>query len=337
MTNNKKRRVTLRKIAEETGYAVVTVSKALRGERDIAEETKRIIREKARELGYIQNAAAAMLRTGRSMLIAISVVDITNPYWSIFCRNVEQLAFDKRYNAIFMNGDARSERERRAVKTMIQRGVDGVILDPSVGYEENIKLLQDVGIPFVLLGCPYQGFRYDGVCFDAENSGYLVGKRLMQRGCKKILYMDIPDPYPVCTDREKGLRRALMEAGFPQEHVIHCRMLTGQGAPVELIRKHLDEHPDIDAIAPFSDFSALQLLSTLQKLNKRVPEDIAVVSIDNIQQFLETGIRLTTVDCSPQKCAEAALNLLLRRIEGDYSDHPKSITLPSFFVEGQTC
>ena len=88
MAQGRKQRVTLRQIAEETGYAVITVSKALRGERDIAEATKRAIREKAREMGYVQNAAASMLRTGRSMLIAASVVDITNPYWSIFCRSI---------------------------------------------------------------------------------------------------------------------------------------------------------------------------------------------------------------------------------------------------------
>ena len=70
MAQGRKQRVTLRQIAEETGYAVITVSKALRGERDIAEATKRAIREKAREMGYVQNAAASMLRTGRSMLIA---------------------------------------------------------------------------------------------------------------------------------------------------------------------------------------------------------------------------------------------------------------------------
>ena len=337
MTNGKKQRVTLRKIAEETGYAVITVSKALRNEKDIAEKTKRIILEISQEMVYLQNVAAAMLRTGRSMLIAVSVVDITNPYWSIFCRNVERLAFDEGYNAMFMNGDARSERERRAVRTMIQRGVDGVIIDPSVDYEDNIALLQNVGIPFVLVGSPYQEFRYDAVWFDDEYSGYLVGKRLMQRGCKRILYMDIPDPYPFYSAREKGLRRALSEANFPHENVIRCRMLTGQGAPVELIRKHLEGYPDIDAIVAFSDFSALQLLSTLKKLSLRVPEDIAVVSFDNTQQFLETGIRLTSVDCSPLKRAEAAFNLLLRRINGDYSDYPKIITLPTFLAEGETC
>lgn len=337
MAQGRKQRVTLRQIAEETGYAVITVSKALRGERDIAEATKRAIREKAREMGYVQNAAASMLRTGRSMLIAASVVDITNPYWSIFCRSIESLAFEKGYTAMFMNVDARSERERRAVNAMIQRGVDGVLIDPSADYEKNLRLLQNVGIPFVLVGCPNQTFHYDAVWFDNEQSGYLIGRRLMQRGCKKILYMDIPDPYPIYSDRETGLRRALAEAGFPRDRVVACRMLSGQGAPVPMMQEIFQRHPDIDAIFAFNDFSALQLLSTLRKLGKRVPEDVAVISVDNIQRFLEMDTRLTSVDASPKIRAEAAFDLLIRRIEGDYSDYPRLITLPVFLHEGETC
>lgn len=337
MAQGRKQRVTLRQIAEETGYAVITVSKALRGEHDIAESTKQIICEKAREMGYVHNAAASMLRTGRSMLIAASVVDITNPYWSVFCRSIESLAFEKGYTAMFMNVDSQSEKERRAIKSMIQRGVDGVFIDPSADYEENVDMLRRVGTPFVLMGNYQSDANSDSVDFDVELGGYLIGKRLMQRGCKKILYMNVPAPYPICPDRERGLRRALDESDFPQENVIVCRMLPGQGAPVSMMQEIFAQHPDLDAISAFNDFSALQLLSTLEKMGKRVPEDVAVISSDNVQEFLETGLRLTSVDTSPKKRAEVAFDLLIRRIEGDYSDFPKRITLPVCLHEGQTC
>lgn len=337
MVGGRKQRVTLKQIAEATGYAVITVSKALRDERDISQETKRIIREKAREMGYVQNAAATALRSGRSMMIAASIIDIMNPYWSIFCKTIERQAFQKGYLAIFLNADAQSESERRVIDMVIQRGVDGVLLDPSMEYQENVKMLEEMGIPCVLVGWPDCDYNMDAVWYDNVQSGYLAGRRLIDRGCKKILCMSIPSPFPVSMNREQGLRMALEEAGFPSENLVSRRLSTEQGAPVPLMREIFDRHPDIDGIFAFNDYSALQLLSSLRAIGRRVPEDVALVSMDDIQESIETGIRLTTIHASPRRIAETSLNLLMRRLEGDYSDFPRKIIMDVHLTEGETC
>ena len=151
MADRIKGRVSMKQIAEETGYAVITVSKALRNERDIAEGTKRIIREKARELGYVHNSAAALLRTGQSRIIAVSVVNIEDPYWSIFCKQVEKLAFAKGYSTLFFNSGTGVDRERVNIETMIRYGADGVLLAPSPDFKDNVELLRKRGIPFVIM------------------------------------------------------------------------------------------------------------------------------------------------------------------------------------------
>ncbi|MDO4548255.1 MAG: LacI family DNA-binding transcriptional regulator [Clostridia bacterium] len=336
MTTEKKQRVTLREIARETGYAVITVSKALRDERDIAQNTKRIIREKAREMGYVQNAAANALRSGKSMMIAASIIDIMNPYWNIYCKHIERQSYEKGYVAIFMDNIVECETEPRLINMAVQRGVDGVLLDPSMKYRENVKLLENVGIPYVLVGWPNADQRADAVWYDNVQSGYLAGKHLVERGCRKILMLNIPSPFPVSKDRERGLMAALREAAFPEENIVQRRLAWGQGAPISLVREIFDEHPDIDGIYAFNDYSALQLLSSLKAIGRRVPEDVAVVSMDDVQQSISTGIRLTTVHATPIKMAQVSLDLLMRRISGDYSDFPAKICLPVHLVEGET-
>lgn len=336
MIKGKKQRVTLRQIAQETGYAVITVSKALRDERDIAPETKRIIREKAQEMGYVQNAAANALRSGKSMMIAASIIDIMNPYWSIYCKYIERGAYENGYVAIFMENIVECETEPKLLSMAVQRGVDGVLLDPSLKYKENVKLLERVGVPYVLVGWPNADEAVDAVWYDNVRSGYLAGQRLIGRGCRKILMMNIPSPFPVSKEREQGVLMALAEAGFSPENILQRRLTPGQGAPVSLIREIFEADPDIDGIFAFNDYSALQLLSSLRAIGRRVPEDVALVSMDDIQETIAMGIRLTTVHASPIKMAEVSLALLLRRMNGDYSDFPAKISLPVYLVEGET-
>ena len=337
MASGRKQRVTQRQIAEATGFAPITVSKALRNERDIAEETRQVIQSKAIEMGYLQNVAASSLRTGKSMMIAVSVIDILNPFWSAFCKKIERLALEKGYIAVFMNANPDSAREQQEIGMMIQHGVDGLLIDPSVDCSETIAMLKRMDIPCVLVGWSGESYYCDSVLFDLEEEGYMMGKYLMSKSIHRLLFMEIPEPYVSYGNRLYGLKRALAEAHFPFENVVLGRMSSvGQGASEEVMSRYFGDYPDIDAIYAFSDYSALQLLSSLPKIGKRVPEDVIVVSNDGIQQLLETGTRLTSIDCSPYRMANAAFRLLMRRIEGDDVGFPETQILPVQLVEGET-
>ena len=107
------KKVTLSDIAHETGYSVNTVSHALHDKSDISEETKEIIRQTAKNLGYIGNSSARSLRSGKSKSIAFIVSDISNPYFSIRIKEIENWLRGTGYTVFVLNTDEDEETEKK--------------------------------------------------------------------------------------------------------------------------------------------------------------------------------------------------------------------------------
>ena len=145
------KRVTLKDIAGQTGYAVNTVSKALRDAPDLAADTKMRIRAAADEMGYIVNNAANSLRSGKTRTIALIVADITNPLFAIFAKEVEAVARVANYTVFMMNTDEHPLREDEAVRAAIEKNADGVLLFQTQRSGGALTRLKSAGIPYVLL------------------------------------------------------------------------------------------------------------------------------------------------------------------------------------------
>ena len=133
--------VTLKDIAQATGFSANTVSRALADKPDISEETKAVIREKASQMGYIANALASFLRSGVSRNIAILVGDISNPHFSVMVKEMQTLLQRRGYNSIIFNTEEKAAVEKQAITTSLSQNVDGIILCPAPGGEENIHFL----------------------------------------------------------------------------------------------------------------------------------------------------------------------------------------------------
>ena len=121
------RRVTLKDIAEKTGFTVNTVSQALRGSPKLREETKAAIRAAAKELGYVHNALAGSLRSGSSRTIAIIVGDTSNLRFSIQLHAFELAFRTLGYQVIVMNTDETAQYELDVAREQ-QRGAEDAVL-----------------------------------------------------------------------------------------------------------------------------------------------------------------------------------------------------------------
>ena len=150
------RRVTLKDIAEKTGFTVNTVSQALRGSPKLREETKAAIRAAAKELGYVHNALAGSLRSGSSRTIAIIVGDTSNLRFSIQLHAFELAFRTLGYQVIVMNTDETAQYELDAVKNAVRSSVDGVLLCPCQKSRAAIDLLESCRTPYVLTPTPYR-------------------------------------------------------------------------------------------------------------------------------------------------------------------------------------
>ena len=120
------RHVNLKDIAAATGFTVNTVSRALRDMPDISDATKSIIKEAANKMGYLPNYAARMIRTNKSDTIGVIFTDINNPVFGEMFKGIDSVAKKTGRTVIICNTNEDYDEEKHAIKTMMERRVDGI-------------------------------------------------------------------------------------------------------------------------------------------------------------------------------------------------------------------
>ncbi len=327
MQEQRTKRITLREIAAETGFSVNTVSKALRDTPDLSKPTKQLIQETANRMGYVANDAASSLRSGISNVLALIISDISNPFYGILCKEIELQAAKHHVTVIVFNTEEDPDREERAIRTALSKNVDGVLLAPSQHRTDGLRLLQEHGKPFVLIGRYFDDFPVDAVLYDDEQGGYLAGTHLIECGCRNLVMVN-PPRTSSARNRAKGFIRAIEEAGS-----VKSRFLTIDspiGGMAEALKQAYTEDP-FDGLFTFSDLLALEAACVLQDLGIQ-PGTVKQVGFDDIQSRLAFPLPLTTISAGKAAFGEALVSLLMKRISGDRNDYPKQIVLPSTLV-----
>ena len=310
-----KRRVTITDIAKKSGHSVGTVSKALKGRRGVSPETRREIMRAAEEEGYIVNAQASALRSGRSRTVAVIVTDIANPLFAILIKLCIAALERRGYRAIVMATEENAEQEVQAVFAAIRQNVDGVLLCPTQKSREGLSLLRRNRVPFVLLGRRFHDDdEMDYVVCDDCQGGYLAGRHLTELGHRRVLIVVPNDDISSAQERLEGFSRAFREAGLSlDEKWILRSEATGQGIGRRVLRA-LEERPGLTAIFSFSDYITWEIIYALNGAGLSVPGDISIVSFDNVQSRLCFPPPLTTMHYPKREIAEKSVELLLERI-----------------------
>lgn len=325
-------RVTLKDIAQKTGYAINTVSKAIRDAPDLAEETKRAIRKIADEMGYITNESANSLRCGLTMTLALIVADITNPLFAIIEKEIEEKARQNGYMVLVINTDENSENELNAVRAAIGKNVDGVMLFQTQINNLSTNLLEKAGIPYVLLYRIQDNQMCDAILIDEEKGGYLAGRRLIEAGRKHIVMITVPSYVSSSALRKNGFVRAMNEANMDDNYRV-IYLDSAMESCGEAVRELFSGNDVPDGIFCFSDIMAFDAACTLMNMGVDIPKDVSLVGFDNIQSKLPVPFPLTTVAIHKSELAKDAVTLLLRRIANDYENYPARKVIPVQLIE----
>lgn len=328
-----RRRVTLKDIALKTGFAVNTVSKALRDAADLAEETKKTIRMTADEMGYIVNSSAHSLRSGLSHTLALIVADITNPLFAITAKEIESAARENDYTLLVMNTDEDPENEIKAVRSAIGRGVDGVMLFQTEKTRESVALLERAGVPCVLIYRASDDQQTDAVMIDEVHGGYLAGKRLVERGCKKMVMLAAPSYISSSRLRQEGFMRAMNEAGIAADSCGVVHLDSTLSGCEQVVRDLFSGTAKPDGIFCFSDMIAFEAASVIMDMGFEPGKDVALIGFDHIQSKLSIPFPLATIAVHKTAMANEVMKLLLRRISGDYEGHPQRMVMPVHYID----
>ncbi len=324
MSNSK--RVTLKDIALETGFTVNTVSRALKNRSDISQETKSIIREAASRLNYVGDVAASSLRSGATQTLAMIVGDISNPFFSSLVRGIELAARQHGYSLIIFNSNEDSQWEKSAILSAYSKRVDGIIICPVQENDDNIRLLQGLGVPFVLSGRYFPHIDAHAVVWDDKEGGRLATNYLIEKGHSSILFLGGPLHVSSSIERLQGYRDAHASAGIPVREELICLANITSGNGREAVAGALMHGPPFTAIVAFSDLMAYEALSALSSALGRSGEHFPIVGFDDIQTGLMLPQRFASICCISDQ-SEAIVRRLVNLIKAKPCNEPRLLRL----------
>lgn len=330
--DEKKKKATLKDIAQATGYSVNTISRALRDKGDIAAETKINIKKIAHEMGHVNNTLAASLRLGYTNSIAVILGDISNPHFAVMMKEIETHARDMGYTSILLNTNEDEERELEAIQLSLNKNVDGIIICPAQKTRKNIQYLEETGIPFVLIGRSDERCSF-AVCND-KMGGYQAAKVLLDAGHRDILFLHGALYISSARERLEGYRRAYGEAGLPvNEKLIREVRVMSNGC--EGVLKQLEQEANAyTAIVAFSDMLAWEAWCCLLNMGRQVPGDCSLVGFDHIQSRLKLPFHLTSISTYKGQMSADAVEILIGQIQGKTRKEQRIIC--TALAEGKT-
>jgi LacI family transcriptional regulator len=300
-----------------------------------SDETRKRVEAAIDELGYLPNTLARGLRSKRTNTLALVVTDITNPFFTLIARGVEDAASASRFTVIYCNTDESEDKEKKYINILMQKQVDGVLLVPACSNSKSVEFLHSNEIPIVLIDRSIPGFQTDLIRCDSEDGAYNLIKHLTTLGHKRIVTITGPRGVSTSDDRVSGYHRALSEAGIENLASVYYGAFT-QASGYELANQVLAQNPRPTAIFGANNFLSIGILKALRDANLSVPQDIAVVGFDDLPVSLIVDPILTVVAQPAYEMGQQATKLLLQRLSGNASESSQEIVLPTELIVRQS-
>ncbi|WP_327583652.1 LacI family transcriptional regulator [Nonomuraea sp. NBC_00507] len=321
---------TLRDVAKRANVSIRTVSNVVNGYAPVSEELRVRVQAALDELDYRPNLIARNLKQGRTGMIALVVPELDVPYFAELARQVITAARAHGYVVMIDQTDGDGDRERELLGRDSRATMfDGLLLSPLTVSAQELRSRGN-RIPIVLLGEHIFNGSFHHVAIDNVAAARDATAHLLGLGRRRVAAIG-DQPYATGETaqlRTAGYRQGLARAGLEvDERLIvstpHFHRRLGAEAMESLLA--LPEPPD--AVFCYNDLLALGAMRALTRAGRRIPDDVAVAGIDDIEEGQYSTPSLTTVAPDKGEIARRAVNILLEAISGTAAA-PAEIVVP---------
>jgi LacI family transcriptional regulator len=303
---------TIKDVALEAKVSVATVSRVLNNSGYVSEDTRKRVLKAITKLDYKPNEVARILFKKQSRTVALIVPDIKNPFFPEIARAIEDVLSNKKYTLILCNSDEQEEKEKMYLDLMKQKYVDGIIIVTSTLTPKHIV---KNGIPMVALDRPIDD-TIPSVSVDNYEGAKQAVRHLKSIGCKKIAHIRGPRNVINADERFRGyLDEVRKEPWFKEDYIVDGNFNIIQ--TVEVTKKLLRKHPDIDGIFAGNDYMAVGVMKAAAQMGIKIPEELSVIGFDGIELCQLTNPEITTMSQPIYDLGSQAAKLLLDMIEGN--------------------
>jgi LacI family transcriptional regulator len=314
-------------VAREAGLSQSTVSRALRGDARVAEETRERVLAAARRLGYTPSALGRNLVQRSTRTIGMVVTEIGNPFYPNLIAPLHDELAELGYRmALFterLEGDQASASDH--LQGLFDHGIDGAVLTTSTLEGDVPRELLRRGLPFVFLTRVVDSIPADSVSVDNALGGSLVAAEVARLGHRHIAAVFGPGNTSTGRDRERGFRAGLRAAGgaLDERAVFHAGYTVDAGHEAMQAIIALDDRPSV--VVCFNDLVAVGALNAARAAGLRVPEDVSITGWDDLPMASWEICQLTTVRQSMHEMARAAARLVVERVEATGPLEPRRV------------
>lgn len=343
------KRVTIKDVAARADVSIKTVSNVINGTGSMRPETHERVKVAIRELGYVPNLAARAMKTGRTKLIGLYIFDFSQPFAPYLADKVIEAARKRGYGVIINTYGFDSEGFNN-IDENVGLGADGWIFFTERSLKNQIEIL-DKPYPIVIAGDYLTYGKADLVTMPNAQALRTITGNLLDAGNRTIALIGASlydTGWKAVTEACEGtilLRlRGYVEAYEQRECSIDWQYLISaarwdQNGGAVATSQMLEIRPCPDAIICLNDALAIGAMYELQRRGIRIPQDVRIIGFDNVPETRFSVPSLTTIDPHVKDYAQAAVSMVIDRIEG-YNGPVRTYTTGYTLVErasGSTC
>lgn len=329
----------IRGIASKLNISATTVSFILNGkaeEKRISSDLTQKVLKLVKEVGYVPNHLAKSLRSGKTNIIGLIVEDISNPFFANVARQIEEEANKKGYKIFYCSSENEPVKTRELIKVFRERQVDGYIITPSDGIDEDILALQKSQSHVILFDRFLQGVKTNYVIVDNVEGTYKAINHLIDEGYKKIAFVTLASEQTQMKGRMQGYKKALDE-NKNRHFIKKLKFHEDPEKMVEQIISFLEKKPEIDAVFFATNYLGISGLEALNRLKYKIPGDMGVVSFDDHDLFRLYTPSITAVAQPVEEMSKRIINILLDELnKSDKLSRLQQITLPTTLIIRQS-
>lgn len=320
--------LTIKEFSKLINVSISTISRAFNDKYDIHPDTKKMILEKAQELGYSPNPIAQRLIQHQSKMIGVVVPEFVNAFFPKVIMGIQSVMEEAGYQVLIMSSNESAQKELENVKTLERNLIDGLIISLTKETRDisYFKSLQAKHVPIVQFNRVNQKLETPKIIFDDYTWAFHATEHLIQEGYKNIYHFSGPQNLILSHSRCKGYKEAMAKYGLPfQDKIVEAGIFMEDG--MRMAEQLIAANTLPDAVFCFNDPVAIGAMELFKEKGYRIPDDIAFVGFTESRIAMHMTPALTSVEQPSTLIGETAATTLLKMIETKTVTDDRTIVL----------
>jgi LacI family transcriptional regulator len=323
---------TIRDVAQRASVSTATVSRVLNDDAHVVEATRQRVMDAIADLRYSRNDVARSLKTRSSRIVGIVSPELTNDFFMGIANGIEAALKKLKYSVIICSSNESRDEEKRLLKVLVEKAVDGVIVIPASDKGSHLKPFQDAGMPIVLADRLVEDFEADAALSDNFGGAREVVAAFIRRGARRIAFIGGASRLSNARERFEGYRAALAEGGIEEEPGIErfgdFHMESGRALMKDLLGR--ENPPRAFFIANlYMHIGATSFLLSLPEAERR---GIRIAGFDSMAYSPLLGFCTLAVEQRIAELGGEAARLIMDRIGKRDKPFPEIVRLPTRLV-----